>query len=202
MMGDVWSLDIETENYSWEIGGWDNTAMFSPTVVCIYDGEKTTAYTNADVSKEECSVDELKPLTTRVLGEDLHKHYDNGGRLLGHNIVRFDLGVLRDAMDIFIINKFLDGKEERIIDTSAHILKKHGMRLPLGKAVPHTLGMHKMMSSADAPVEWRKGNYIGVVKYCASDVQLTYDLWCKGCDDGFIKGMNEHGDVIEMSVSW
>lgn len=202
MGNDVWSLDIETENYSYEIGGWDNTAMFIPTVVCVYDGDKTIAYTNADVSKSECGVDEIKPLTTRVLGEDLHKHYDNGGKLLGHNITRFDLRVLRDSMDIFIINKFFDKSKERIIDTSAHLLKTHGARVPLAKAVPHTLGMHKMMNSAEAPVEWRKGNYIGVVKYCASDVSLTYDMWSKGCDDGFIKAMNDDGFVVKMSVTW
>ena len=63
-------------------------------------------------------------------------------------------------------------------------------------------GMHKMMNSADAPVEWRKGNYIGVVKYCASDVALTYDMWMKGCDNGCINAMNDEGNVIKYDVDW
>ena len=32
-MSDVLAIDIETENFSHEIGGWGNTHMYSPTVV-------------------------------------------------------------------------------------------------------------------------------------------------------------------------
>ena len=37
-MPGVLSLDIETSNYSWEIGGWDKTHLFEPTVVATWDG--------------------------------------------------------------------------------------------------------------------------------------------------------------------
>jgi len=37
-MSDIMALDIETGNYSWEIGGWDKHSLFEPTVVCTWDG--------------------------------------------------------------------------------------------------------------------------------------------------------------------
>ena len=40
------------------------------------------------------------------------KHFEKGGRLLGHNIKAFDLPILRDSMDIYCINKYI--KEEAI----------------------------------------------------------------------------------------
>ena len=54
----------------------------------------------------------------RQLKFDLDDHFEKGGKLLGHNIVAFDLPALRDSMDIYCVRKYLDGKEERCIDTS------------------------------------------------------------------------------------
>ena len=38
-MTDIMALDIETGNYSWEIGGWDKHSMFEPTVVATWNGD-------------------------------------------------------------------------------------------------------------------------------------------------------------------
>ena len=45
-MSDVMAIDIETENFSHEIGGWGNTHMFSPTVVATWTGDGGTVYCN------------------------------------------------------------------------------------------------------------------------------------------------------------
>ena len=37
-MSGIMALDIETGNYSWEIGGWDKHSLFEPTVVATWDG--------------------------------------------------------------------------------------------------------------------------------------------------------------------
>ena len=42
------ALDIETANYSHEIGGWDKTHMFDTTVVATWDGEEAHAFSKAD----------------------------------------------------------------------------------------------------------------------------------------------------------
>jgi hypothetical protein len=92
-MAGVLSLDIETSNYSYDIGGWDKTHMFQPTVVCTYDGKDTTVFCNHDVNVEGT----VHPLHPRDLGEHLMKHIEAGGAIVGHNIVNFDLPVLRDS---------------------------------------------------------------------------------------------------------
>ena len=43
-MSDILALDIETANYSWQIGGWGNTHMFRVSTVCTWDGDKGTVY--------------------------------------------------------------------------------------------------------------------------------------------------------------
>ena len=99
-MTDILSLDIETGNYSYEIGGWDKTAMFEPTVVATWDGSNGTVYCNKALDIE-ATVKELHP---RTLGEDLTAHIEKGGKVLGHNIKGFDLPVLRDALDLSLIH--------------------------------------------------------------------------------------------------
>ena len=44
MMSDILALDIETANFSHEIGGFGNTAMFEITVAATYDGINKTIY--------------------------------------------------------------------------------------------------------------------------------------------------------------
>ena len=38
------ALDIETANYSHDIGGFHNTVLFEPTVVATWDGDQGTVY--------------------------------------------------------------------------------------------------------------------------------------------------------------
>lgn len=51
-MSDVLAIDIETENFSHEIGGWGNTHMFSPTVVATWTGDGGTVYCNKSQAGE------------------------------------------------------------------------------------------------------------------------------------------------------
>ena len=84
----VLALDIETENYAHEIGGWDNTHMFIPSTVCTWNGDLGTIYIDKnidDMIKGDVSV---KPMSQ--LKFDLDDHFEKGGYLLGHNIVGFD----------------------------------------------------------------------------------------------------------------
>ena len=47
-MSKVMALDIETSNYSHEIGGWDKTHLFEPTVVATWDGEEAHIFSKQD----------------------------------------------------------------------------------------------------------------------------------------------------------
>jgi len=193
------ALDIETANFSYEIGGWDKTSMFEPTVVATWDGQDGIVYCNKALDID-ATVKELHP---RTLGDDLAKHVVDGGKIIGHNLKSFDLPVLRDALDCWTAGDLL-GKSDSLIDTK-RLIQSTGVKIDtsLNTVVKATLGNSKMMQSHDAPIAWRAGDYDGVAKYCLSDAQLTYDLYMHGVNEGIIKSRClKTGQILEVEVKW
>ena len=177
-MSKVLALDIETKNYSYEIGGWDNTHMFKVSTVCTWDGEQGTVYIDKDING--LIDDEVIIKSISELKYDLDNHYQDGGILLGHNIVGFDLPVLKNALDIYCIGKYY-----------------------LNNLVQHTLNSEKLMDSADAPTAWKEGRYAEVAEYCLKDCELVYDLWKHGQENKIVSGFSNKGEEIKkLEVEW
>ena len=196
------ALDIETGNYSHDIGGFRNTYLFEPTVVATWDDDNGTVYCNKSLSKLPSNV-VVKKLQPKILGEDLQKHIDKGDMILGHNLTLFDLPVLRDSLDCMEAGEVLSKSKESIFDTSIILRSLIGHAIPLNDTVKHTLGKSKLMSSSDAPLQWRLGQYDNVAKYCLEDARLVYDLWSHGKAEGFVKARcRETGTVTKYEVSW
>ena len=201
-MSDVLALDIETTNFSWEIGGWDKTASFEPSVVATWDGNKGTIYCDESIDNEHV----VKALHPRTLGDDLTEHIEKGGVIIGHNIKSFDLPVLRDSLDCWAVNDLL-GKSDAVIDTR-HLINKASLSvgkvdLTLSMLAKTTFNDNKLMNSADAPIAWREGRYDEVAKYCLNDAKITYDLYEFGKSEGYISSRSlETGDVVEIQVEW
>jgi len=193
------AIDLETKNFSYEIGGWDNTHMFRVSTVCTWDGDKGTIYIDKAVDSLKKSNVEVKPISQ--LKFDLDDHFEKGGKLLGHNIVAFDLPVLKNALDIYCIKKYLD--DEAYIDTSQILNKAYGERYSLSNLVQHTLGSDKLMTSEDAPIVWKAGGYTEVAEYCLKDCELVYDLWKHGQSHNIVKGFSLKGEEIKsLEVEW
>lgn len=195
----VLAIDLETKNFAHEIGGWGNTHMFRVSTVCTWDGDKGTVYVDK-------SLDDYKKPNTIVkslsdLKYDLDDHFEKGGILLGHNIVSFDLPVLKNSMDIYCIKKYLDN--EAYIDTSRILSKEYKERFSLNNLVQHTLKSEKLMESAEAPVMWKAGKYTEVVDYCLKDCELVYDLWKYGQNNKVVKGFSlEQEELLDLGVDW
>ncbi len=195
----VLAIDLETKNMSHDIGGWGNTHMFQVSTVCTWDGDKGTIYIDKAVDDLKKSNIEVKPLSQ--LKFDLDDHLEKGGTLLGHNIAGFDLPVLKNAMDIYCIKKYLDNRA--YIDTSRILNKEYGERYSLSNLVQHTLGTDKMMESAMAPEVWKAGGYSEVADYCLKDCQLVYDLWQYGQNNQMVKGFSiDQEEVLDLGVDW
>mgnify|MGYP003628251425 FL=1 len=204
-MTDMLALDIETTNYSHEIGGWDKTPLFEPSVVATWDGETGTVYCKKTTELDgHISPDiVIKKLHPKILGNDLNAHIEKEGMLLGHNIKRFDLPVLKDSLDCWTASDILFKSPDTIFDTSVILKSIIGHAIPLSDTVHHTLGKDKLMNSHDAPLEWRRGQYGKVAKYCLDDAKLVHELWAHGKDEGFIKARSrETGEVVEYEVDW
>ena len=195
----VLALDIETKNMTYEIGGFGNTHMFQVSTVATWDGNTGTVYVDEPVDSFAKSGHVIKSLSE--LKYDLDNHFQKGGSLLGHNILAFDLPILRYSMDIYCIHKYL--KDERYIDTSKILLKEHGERFQLKNLVKCTMNDAKLMDSADAPKLWKMGQYDEVVEYCMKDTQLVYDLWKYGQTNGIVKAFSlEKAEHKDLEVKW
>jgi len=200
-MSEVMALDIETGNYSYEIGGWDKHSLFEPTVVATWDGDNGHVFSKQDIEMTTAEVHELHP---RTLGDHLQKHIDNGGVILGHNIKKFDLPVLNAALDCWTAGDLMT-KAESVIDTKLLISKAGGKDIAtsLEMLARNTLDIGKSMTSHDAPEAWRAGRYLEVAEYCLKDSQLTYDLYQYGRENGIVKSRSlEDGSIVEIEVNW
>ena len=167
--------------------------------MATWDGDEGHVFSKEDLELEGATVHPLHP---RELGEHLQKHVDGGGIILGHNLMGFDLPVLKDALDCHYAGELMAKNKECVIDTSA-ILRSAGTPVSLGDLCKHTLGTTKLMDSADAPKAWEEGKYREVAEYCLKDAQLVYDLLKHGREEGFVKARNvETGIVDDIEVMW
>ena len=118
-MTDIMALDIETSNYSWEIGGWQNKALFDPSVVATWDGDKATVF-----SKQEIEIDglDIQALHPRTLGDHITDFVEKGGKIIGHNILGFDFPVLRESLDCWAITDITQ-KADSVFDTKTMFQK-------------------------------------------------------------------------------
>jgi len=195
----VLAIDLETKNMSYEIGGFQNTHMFMVSTVSTWNGNTGTVYVDEPIDTFAKAGVEVKPLSQ--LKYDLDEQFEKGVKLLGHNIRAFDLPVLRDSMDIYCIQKYINA--EQYIDTSKILVKANGERLQLKNLVKCSLDDSKLMESADAPRLWKQGDYTAVAEYCLKDTQLVYDLWRYGQDKGMVKAFSTKEEkFIEIGVEW
>ena len=202
-MTDIMALDIETSNYSWEIGGWDNKALFNPSVVATWDGSDAHIFTKEDVLLDGVETHDLHP---RVLGDHITNHVEKGGKILGHNIIAFDFPVLKESLDCWAIGDVMQ-KSDNVIDTKLLFQKASlspgKLESSLQSLVTHTLGESKTMKSVDAPLNWSAGKYDEVCDYCVKDAKLTYDVYQHGKEHGILKSRSfETGDIVEVEVEW
>jgi len=204
-MTDVMSLDIETANFSWEIGGWENKALFEPSVVATWDGEDAHIFTKEDITVEGATVHDLHP---RILGEHIENHLQKGGKLLGHNIIQFDLPVLKDSIDCWAAGDAMYKFNDQVIDTKrlvqkASLFSSGRVATGLDLLTKYTLSDTKSMKSVEAPIAWREGKFEEVASYCLKDAKLTFDLYNFGKENGVIKSRSlESGKIVEIEVEW
>ena len=196
----VVAIDIETKNLSNEIGGWSNTHMFLVSTVATWDGQIGKIYVEEDIMDNVVEKSNTQIIPMRQLKYDLDAMLKSGTKLLGHNIVAFDLPVLRDSLDIYCVRKFLS--EGQYIDTSKEIVKQYGERISLQNLVDNTLGESKSLESVMAPTLWKNGEYQMVVDYCLKDCKLVYDLYKHGLDNEVKAFSIEQGKDIELKMEW
>ena len=199
MMSDILALDIETANFSHEIGGFGNTAMFEITVAATYDGINKTIYCNKEIEVDNDIV--VKELHPKTLGQVFEDFVSKGGKVIGHNLTGFDLPILRDSLDCWTAGEIL--KNKTYFDTANGLQKALGHRVALGELVRYNLSASKLLDSEDAPFLWKSGKHSEVAAYCLNDSELTFNLYNHIVNEGVVKSRSlETGDIIEVNITW
>lgn len=174
-------LDLECQLSAQEVGGF--SAEFvrrrKLAVAVVYE-EKSglfTAYQEKDAAK-------------------LVRHLAAARRVIGYNLVRFDLEILR-AYD----PKGVDGI--RAFDLFQELWDQTGHRWSLDNLAEATLGSAPAPDGNLVTAKFQRGDVAGCVEDCREDVRRIAALYRFGADNGFVYGRKEEGARRRrIKVTW
>jgi len=104
---------------------------------------------------------------------------DRAKLLIGHNILGFDLPVLKKYFNRDFSNK-------KVFDIMYEAEEKIGFKLKLNDIAKATLGEEKSGDGLQAIELFREGNWKKLKDYCLRDVRLTKEIFDYIMDRGFI----------------
>ncbi|HJH28923.1 MAG TPA: hypothetical protein C5S51_04415 [Methanosarcinaceae archaeon] len=189
----VLTFDIETKNLADEVGGWKNKHKMGVACLVVLDSRDSVyhVFSPDDVPGTK-PLDEVINLFDNALDEN---------RVInGFNILDFDFKVLEYDLKIKNMSKKYNSI---IVDSMKHIEKQLGFRVSLSVLAELNFNDSKLMDGKDAPAQWKKGNYQKVIDYCKKDVDLEYQIYAKGKDDGIILCKSKFDPKIrEIEVGW
>jgi DEAD/DEAH box helicase domain-containing protein len=171
-------LDLETQRSAEEVGGWGNISAMKMALAITWD-DRSLAFR----TYHEKDLDALLA--------DLHL----AARVVGYNIDRFDLEVLRG-------HSGRDVTRIRTEDMLAHIYRRLGFRLKLADVAEATLGVGKSADGLQSLRWWKEGRLDLIEEYCRRDVEVTRDLHRFGVKHGFILYHDRAGNALRLPVDW
>ncbi|MGH9750172.1 MAG: ribonuclease H-like domain-containing protein, partial [Candidatus Polarisedimenticolia bacterium] len=171
-------FDLETQRSAEEVGGWDR----------ISDMKLALAVTYNDTTSEfrtyhEKDVDRL--LLDLVMAD----------RVVGYNIDRFDLQVLKGYTT-------WDLSRIRTSDMLADIYRRLGFRLKLTDLAEATLGVGKTADGLQSLQWWKEGRLDLIEQYCRRDVEVTRDVYRFGRANGYVLYRDRDGRPLRLPVAW
>ncbi|MFN4244801.1 MAG: Zn-binding domain-containing protein [Brevinematia bacterium] len=174
-------FDLETQKYSYEVGGWDNAKDMLLAIAVVYD-----------IKKDEFIIfneSNVKSLIDMLLSSDI---------VIGYNTRNFDYKVL-SRYD----GRFENSDNIKTFDILNDLIKKHvgDLRISLDNLVRNNLnGRGKNSSSHDMPQFYREGKIEAVIKHCKEDVMFTYMIMKKILEDRFIR-FEKNGTIFTIEFS-
>ncbi len=171
-------LDVETQKSAEDVGGWQNVADMKLALAVTYN-----AVTSQFKTYAEKDVDRL--LLDLVMVD----------RVIGYNIDRFDMGVLKAYTQ-------WDLARIRTFDMLADIYRKLGFRLKLGDLAEATLGVGKSADGLQSLKWWKEGRVDLIEQYCRRDVEVTRDVYLFGLRNGYVLYRDRDGKQLRLPVDW
>ncbi|MEN2998303.1 MAG: DEAD/DEAH box helicase [Brevinematia bacterium] len=163
-------FDLETQKYSYEVGGWDNAKDMLLAIAVVYDINK-----NETLVFNESNV---KTLIDLLFSSDI---------VIGYNTKNFDYKVLSRYDSRFEVTDSV-----KSFDILNDLLKKHvgDTRISLDNLIRNNLNSKKSISSEVIPQIFREGKIDMVINHCKEDVEFTYKIMKKILEDRYLKYEN------------
>ena len=169
---------METQKSAEEVGGWQNVPDMKLALAITYNAINSQFKTYF-----EKDVDRL--LLDLVMAD----------RVIGYNIDRFDLAVLKGYTQWEL-------SRIRTFDLLSDIYRKLGFRLKLGDLAEATLGLGKSADGLQSLKWWKEGRLDLIEQYCRRDVEVTRDLFLFGKRNGYVLYRDRDGKQLRLPVDW
>ncbi|HYV18088.1 MAG TPA: DEAD/DEAH box helicase [Verrucomicrobiae bacterium] len=171
-------FDLETQKSAEEVGGWQNIAAMKVALAVTYDDRTGRFRTYHEKDVNELLLDLL-----------------TADRVVGYNIDRFDIEVLRGYTG-------RDLSHIRTRDMLADIHRLLGFRLRLADIAEATLGTGKSADGLQSLQWWKEGRLDLIEEYCRRDVEVTANVFRYGADRGYILYRDKEGRALRLPVDW
>jgi len=171
-------FDVETQKSAEEVGGWENIAAMKLALAVTFNDVSSQFRTFHEKDVNELLLDLL-----------------TADRVVGYNIDRFDITVLKGYTD-------RDLSRIRTLDMMADVYRKLGFRLRLADLAEATLGVGKIADGLQSLQWWKEGRLDLIEQYCRRDVEVTRDLYLFGRNNGYILYRDREGRTMRLPVDW
>jgi DEAD/DEAH box helicase domain-containing protein len=171
-------FDLETQKSAEEVGGWQNIAAMKIALAVTYDDRTSRFRTYHEKDVNELLLDLL-----------------TADRVVGYNIDRFDLEVLRGYTG-------RDLSRIRTRDMMADIYRRLGFRLRLADVAEATLGTGKSADGLQSLQWWKEGRVDLIEEYCRKDVEVTRNVYLYGATNGYVLWRDRDGVALRLPVDW
>lgn len=171
----VFDIETQTAPLTFDEAGLKKVRI---SVVVVYD------YADAQYKTfMEGNIAELWPLLEKA------------DRVIGYNIVHFDLPVL---------NNYYSGDLLKLpnLDLIIPVREALGFRLKLNDIAKATLKVEKSADGLQAVKWWAEGNVEDIKKYCADDVRITKDVYEFGRKNKQLFYSNLQGALLPFPVNF
>ncbi|MCK4570920.1 hypothetical protein KAT84_03110, partial [Candidatus Bipolaricaulota bacterium] len=195
----ILSFDIEISDV-FELAPHEDMETYAPfhisvAATAIHGGEEKLWYSE---DAEGTPALNLTQQRAHELLEYLSKMQDEGFMVCAWNGLGFDLKWIgHQAEDVKLAAQIA----LKSYDPMFQFFNQKGFPVGLAKvAAGMGIGQEKLMDGADAPVEWRAGNYERVMKYVVGDCQMTNLIVRAIQEAGEVRWLTNKGSISAEPV--
>lgn len=181
-------FDLETKYLAHEVGGWENVEKLQVACAVTYTYPENT-YTFFLEKEYLPYFPEAKELS------HIFSLFDSASLIIGFNILRFDLQVLKP---------YMAGRSAqwKTLDLLKELEKSLGHRVSLDQLASQNLNQTKLASGVEAVKWFKERDFPKLLDYCRKDVEITKEIYFLGKRQGFLYYRDKSNVIRKVEVCW